>query len=107
MYSAVGNGRTTVTRCLPPDSRLLADTRLDKVYEATDDVEPTSFANLAIASIEFLIVVLVIVAYCSRRCDNWAPPQAAPIVHAAPVVHAAQRPLPICGNVLENRIVEI
>ena len=92
---------------LSPLSRLLADTRLEQVFEATDDMEPTSFVTLAIAPIEFLIVVLVIVAYCARRSDNWAPLPAAPIVHAAPIVQAAQRHLPIRGNVLDNRIVKI
>ena len=101
VYSAVRNGRTTVTRCLPLDSSLLSDKRAEEIYEAMDDVETPLFATLALAGIEFLVVVLVIVAYCARKSETWAPPP------AAPIVHAGARTLPIRGNVFDNRIVEI
>ena len=91
--------RTTATRCLPADARLLADERIDTIQTEVDDVEPALFAAVCLGASEFLIALLFGVVYCTRRADQWTPPP-------TPVVGTINRP-PIRGDVYANRLVQI
>ena len=79
------NGETTCTRCLPSDTRILDDTRIDDIVTNTDQVESTSFVMLAVAGLEFLIGLMFAVAHFSRKQSSplHTPPASQPI-HASP-----------------------
>ena len=78
------NGETTCTRCLPSDTRILDDTRIDDIVTNTDQVESTSFVMLAVAGLEFLIGLMFAVAHFSRKQSSPPTPPVPQPIHASP-----------------------
>ena len=95
------NGETTCTRCLPSDTRILDDTRIDDIVTNTDQVESTSFVMLAVAGLEFLIGLMFAVAHFSRKQPP--TPHTPP---APPPTHASPR-MPIRPDPYEMAVVSI
>ena len=67
VYTLPGSKRLTATRCLPEDSRIFENPKLNNIAEDIDDVEPMAFATVGLEIAEVLLLIVLIVAFITYR----------------------------------------